>query len=196
MPGVENSPAHVVMQDPTRSLYVAGRGATFITPQGDPIVPASVEQELARRGYPVKIEWVRAAWGAGHFAAKQKWRENDPRWARVQSGEIPEEQAFDVAHMFPRECPTSEFVSYIENNWGNRIDPRKEADRLIAEAMRLRAQADAEQVDGVVEHGIRRAQDDTDHQRLLRVEGTHERAHPMVHGADFEPKRLIEVAPK
>lgn len=168
----------------------------FATPVGDPIPPSDVVKALAAISPRLKIEWVGGAYGACYFALKERWKEGDVRWARVQSGELPEANAFDVLTMFPREVRTGDMIAWISSKWGDRAfakDPRAEAERLIEQAKKLMAEADASHVDAAVETGTRRILDENDHLRLVRA-GV-ERAHPMVHGADLsgEPKRLLAV---
>jgi hypothetical protein len=185
----ENTPTQQVFAGPTA-------GATFITPRGDPIPPSEVVTALAKISPRLKIEWINGAWGQSAFYLKEGWREGDPRWQRVQTGEMSEAQAFDVLTSFPREIRTDDMVAWVARRYGDRAisrDPRAEADRLVEQAKKLYAQADEKNIDKVVEDGTRKVLDENDHLRLVRAGA--ERAHPMVQGADLhrEPKRLLEV---
>jgi hypothetical protein len=179
---VENSPTQIVYQNQQ------DRGAVFVTPQGRPIVPTEVLQELALLSPRIKVEWVDGAWGTSSFAVKMQWADGDPRWERVQKGEISPAQAFDIEQRFPREIRTGEIVAWLRNRWGDRArvaNPRAVAEKMIAEAQELLRKADEAAVDQVVETGTQRILDESDHARLVR--GGFERAHPMVNGADFAP---------
>jgi hypothetical protein len=183
-------------------LYVPGKGARFITVEGDPILPSDVSVELAKIDPALRIDFVPMFGGLNAWCLKRQWRQNDPRWRTVQSGEIAAHQAFDIEHRFPRDCPTGEMVSYVQNRYGERAnpDPRAVAQRMIEEAQKMIRDADEAAVDTMVEKGTQRILDENDHLRLLRAEdagiNTHETAHAMVSGIEKGPeydgpKRLI-----
>ena len=186
MPRPENSPErHVVVGE-----------TPIVTDRGNPYPPSEVVEFLARTKPRWKIEWLDAAWGMSGFVIKEKWHDEDKRWERVRCGECDPENAFDVIIRFPREIRTGEMVSWMENKLGYVKDPAKEADRLIAQAMKLRADAEQQAVERAVETGTQRVLDESDHTRLVRA-GV-ERAAPMVSGHDFverEPKRLLVTTP-
>ena len=190
MPTVENSPA----------VVYANQGAQFITPSGDPIVPSELQQvveEAGRKaGLEMSVHWLNGAWGTSCFVVKQKWPQGDKKWERVQCGELSPEYAFDVVMRFPPEMRTGDMVGMMRDKFGFVRDPRKEAERLMEQARKLLEQNEQTATDGLVEKGTQRILDESDHQRTLRAQeygaNFHERAHPMINGADFsEPKRLI-----
>lgn len=179
---------------PTAQVF-QGQGALLVTPRGDPVPPQSVVAQLQRVDPGLSIEWVAGALGTHYFGLFQRWRQGDPRWQHVQQGEIPEQSARDLVQMFPRECPTHEMAAWVERQYGQRAiaDPRAEADKLVARAQQLYAQAQEQGIERVVETGTQRIEDESDHARLVR--GGMERAHPMVPGGfePSEPKRLLMV---
>lgn len=185
----ENGPGRVVMRGQ----------AGLVTPRGDPVPPQDVVQRLTeynqQRGTRLSISWVPGAWGCAYFGLFDGWKQGDKRWERVQVGETEEANARDLVTMFPKECSPAEMMAWVETRYGRTVaDPRAEADRLVAEAMRLRAQADEDAMNVAVETGTRRILDESDHLRQVRAGA--ERPHPMVHGTEFtepaEPKRLLD----
>lgn len=188
MPHVaDNAPERIVYLDPARQIVANERG--------DPAVPTDVVHALAIRNPDLKAEWLNAAFGQSGFVIKQQWPQGDKRWERVQTGEYNPAQAFDVVAWFPREMRTGEMVSWVEHNMGRVRDPKKEAEKLIAQAEKLMRETTEGAVNQIVETGTERIVRESDHLRNVRA-GVEE-AHPMVHGADFserEPKRLMELA--
>ncbi len=146
----------------------------------------------------LSIEWVEGAWGSSYFGLFERWRQGDPRWERVQNGEIPEKKARDLIQMFPRHCPAPEMAAFVEQRWGARAigNPVEEAERVVASAQRRLAEAKEAAIDKAVDTSMNRFNSETAHDRRLR--GGNDSANPMVSGHDFtdapsEPKRLIEV---
>jgi hypothetical protein len=181
----ENGPSHVVF---------AGQGPVggLVTVDGHPILSPSVEQALKERHPNYRIDWIESAWGMSGFAIKERWKSEDPRWREVQEGKRDPDKAFDIVHRFNNDASSDDMLAFIENRMGRVRDPKKEAEKLIAQAEKLMRESQEQRVDEVVAQGTQRILDESDHLRQVRA-GV-ERAHPMVSGADFserEPKRLI-----
>lgn len=181
-----------------RRAQLAARPTEIVDAVGHPVPP----HEVVRRLPPgASIKWVPSAgfYGTAYFALFKRWSPGDPRWQRVQSGEIKDEDARDIVQMFPRECPTHEMAAYVENRWGARnapADPRAEADRMVAEAQKLYAQAEAESIDRAIDVSNQRSERESRHD--LRVRAGADVPTPMVTvAADVSPavpdgpKRLI-----
>ena len=49
-----------------------------------------------------------------HWSIRCKWRSDDPRWHRVQSGKIPESEASDIIGWIPMDCSIDEAPAYVE----------------------------------------------------------------------------------
>src|SRR6185369_6917680 len=168
---------------------IAGVTDLLVTPRGDPVPPRELVDALAARHPRFRIEWVKGAWGTSGFAVKEMWRDDDRRREEIHRGDRDPESAFDVVARFPVGCPTSQMLSWIENNLGFVVDPVKEAQRRVDEAQKALADAQSKQTDAAVETGTQRYLDESDHLRQVRAGA--ESAHPMVSGHDFEPKRLL-----
>ena len=153
-----------------RRLAMMAQGPRFLTDaKGHPVPPAEVVKRLPKGA---SIKWVPAAgfYGTAYFALFKAWPEDDPRWGRVRSGEYPREDARDLVQMFPPECSPYDMAAYVEQRWGNRItDPRAEADRLIAEAMKLRQQAEEEAVEQALEVANEHSKRESVHALELRA---------------------------
>lgn len=175
-----------------RRAEVFGGGPTIVNTLGQPVPPSEVVDRLRRIDEGLSIEWVESAWDMSYFGLFQRWRQGDPRWERVQNGEIPESKARDLLTMFPRSCPAYEMAAWVEQRWGARAmpkDPRKEADRLMEEAKRLYAQVQDDNIQKVVDESFERLGEESSHSLGLKAGvGT---AHPMVAGIGDGPKRLI-----
>lgn len=186
----------VTQPDPSfhRRAEVFGGGPTLVNHRGEPVPPMDVVLRLKTIDERLSIEWVEGAWGQSYFGLFERWRQGDPRWARVQSGEIPEKSARDLVQMFPRHCPAPEMAAFVEQRWGSRAvgNPVEEAERMVAAAQKRLEDAKANAVDQTVDTSMERFAKTSAHER--RLLGGQDTAHPMVGGADFtEPKRLIEV---
>lgn len=180
---------------PEQPLYVPGKGAFFVTTEGDPMVPSDIDAKIQKFNPDLRIEFQRGFGGMNGWILKKRWRQSDPRWSYVQSGQTPADKAFDLEHTFPRDCPTADMLAYVENRWGERNRPRDakaEAERLIERARKLMEIANAEKVDEIVDMGTQKILDDTDHQRELQAEEAlgvdGQTAHAMI--VNDGPKRL------
>lgn len=61
----------------------------------------------------LSVKWVPSAAGA-YWAIIETWKQGDPRWERVATGEIGREQAFDLRAMLPPDCSAEESVGFVE----------------------------------------------------------------------------------
>lgn len=155
----------------------------LVTPGGVPIVPESVQQEIAAltngRG---RVEWIAGAWKP-YFGLKVRWRGEDPRWDEVRQGRFPAHMAFDLEKMFPEDCPTGEMVGYVRSQWGDRatpVDAAAEAERIVNASVKAQQDAQTENVNTLVERGTQQHLSESAH--LRRVRAGAESAHPMVSG--------------
>lgn len=151
-------------------LAVVGR-MEVVNELGHPEPPSEVVKRLPPE---CRIKWVPGGrfQGVAYFGIFQKWGPNDPRWQKVQSGEVPEDKAWDLAQMFPRECPPAEMAAYVEHRWGVRNipkDPKAEADRLVAEAAVLYEKAREDNIDRAVENSNERSVRESNHDLHVRA---------------------------
>jgi len=181
MPAWENGPANQV---------VRSAGVDLITPRGDPVPPQDIVQRLKALNPRYSLEWVSGAWGTAYFGLFEEWAPNDARWERVQRGEHDKSRARDLLYMFPPECSPAEFAAYVEQRFGIVRDPRAEADRLVAQAQKLYAEAQQKAVDTVVDTSMERHVRESRHDLEVRA-GTATPT-PMVDvSVDVGPKWLI-----
>lgn len=165
----------------------------MVDDKGHPVPP----QEVVDRLPPgASIKWVPAAgfYGTAYFGLFKAWEPNDKRWARVRSGEYPEKDARDLVQMFPRECAVADMAAYVEQRWGTRQvkDLHQEADRLIAQAAKLREQAEGEAVERAVQVSHERSERETDHSLRLRAgDGTANAQVTVPRTVGDGPKRLM-----
>ena len=180
---IENGPDHHVIRS---------AGIDLITPRGDPVPPQDIVARLKALNPRYSLEWVSGAWGTSYYGLFEAWAENDRRWQTVQSGETPKHKARDLLYMFPPECSPREFAAYVEQRFGPAVrDPRAEADRLVAQAQKLYAEALDTSVDKTIAMSMERRERESDHD--LQVRGGLATPTPMATvGIDLkEPKRLI-----
>ncbi len=197
MPGV--APSYLDQRpenSPERHIVAGAAGLSLVTERGDPIPPSDIVDELAKVSPRLKIEWLNSAWGTSCFVLKSRWAENDRRWERVQSGELPEHMAFDIEMRFPVGMSHADMLGYVQQRWGDRgyvRDPIKEAERAVERAQQRLRDAQESAVTGTIDSSTQKFLDDTNHQREVR--GGQASAHTMIQGADLtpdrEPKRLL-----
>ena len=170
---------------------VASAGVDLITPMGDPVPPQDILRRVKAISPRYDIRWVSGAWGMSYFGLFEQWTERDARREWIQRGAHDPSKDYDLVYMFPVGCTPHEMAAYVEQRFGMRgIDPRKEADRLVAEAQKLYAQASDEAVDKTVQLSMERRERESDHD--LRVRGGLDTPTPMSDvKIDLGPKRLI-----
>ena len=107
-----------------RPEVFGGGPNVLVNNRGEPLPPYDITERLKRIDSRLSIEWVEGAWGCSYFGLFERWRQGDPRWQRVQSGEVPEKMARDLVQMFPRSCSTPEMAAFVEHRWGARAVDR------------------------------------------------------------------------
>lgn len=77
---------------------------------GIPQPPAELIQRIQDRcQLPLTLRYRSGAWGVDRL-----WAETDPRWERVQTGEISRDMAFDNIGELPIYCGVDEAPAYLE----------------------------------------------------------------------------------
>jgi hypothetical protein len=78
-------------------------------------IPSAELQERVRRVDPA-IQLRAFYWGRNEirWAAQYAWPENDPRRARIQSGELDPAKAWDIICYAPLDCSPDEFVGLLD----------------------------------------------------------------------------------
>lgn len=156
----------------------------ILNAQGDPEAPTYVVDALRRLSPRFGLRLVKSF--AGHYwNLDEEWKDGDPRWAMVQSGQVARANARDIIQMFPKDCPVDAFAAYIRNRWGPRAieDPKKEAEKAVAEVKKQHKELKENQMDNFMVRQEEQVKGMSDHQR--RVLAGAETAHPMVHGFDL-----------
>lgn len=182
---------------PPGGFQVHAPAAVLVDPQGDPVPPPHVVETVAKRWPHLQIAWVRGGpFSPAYFGLKQRWRADDRRWERVRTGELPEHMAFDLLTTFPRDCTTDGMIGWIANHYGERAipkDPRKEAERLIAEAQRLMASAEEQNIEDTILRHEGNMAEESSHTLRLKAQDGKETVHAMVYGTEMRdsPKRLL-----
>ncbi len=181
-----------LVSDRRRRLIQTAR-VEMVDERGHPVPPQEV---VSRLPAGCSIQWVPAAgfYGTAYFGIFKAWDEGDRRWERVRNGECDPKNARDLVQMFPRECAVADMAAYVEQRWGLRQvkDLNAEADRLVAEAAKLREQAEAEAVDRAVQVSHDRSARETDHSLRLRAgDGTANAQITVPVQVNDGPKRLI-----
>lgn len=99
---------------------------------GSPVAPPEIERRLKQVHDGLTLRWMAAGAGDSYWAVCCRWEESDPRWQRVQSGQIPESQAVDMVTMLPVDCPVSEAYGYFVNGVraGSTTSVRRLLDRV------------------------------------------------------------------
>lgn len=76
---------------------------------GLPVPPQELVAKLKAFDPRIGLFYTKAAW-----AITEAWREDDPRRAWVQSGQMQEAMAFDICGHLPLTCSLDEALPYIE----------------------------------------------------------------------------------
>lgn len=81
---------------------------------GTPLANPDIQRRLAQIDPRLTLQFMK--WGEKEWwAVMERWPENDPRWQRVQGGEIPEAEAQDMLCMLPGDCSPDQAYGYLVN---------------------------------------------------------------------------------
>lgn len=87
---------------------------------------------------------------AKHWAVKCRWRHDDRRWEKVQTGQVPESAAADIVCWLPIDCSADEAPAYLERSLG--VFSQRHADRLMFDLERWNsAGVQSQQVEDVMQ---------------------------------------------
>lgn len=172
------------MNSPFVPGLVAPATSLLVSRDNVPIPPQQVVRRLEQLSPRLKIEWCAGA-HRPYWGLKVRWPQGDPRWERVQTGEIPAAMAFDLDQMFPSDCAGEDMAAYVESRWGDRnlrskADAAEEADRIVNDAIKRRSDFMDSATHRVAVQSDERFARETKHDREVRA-GV-EKAHPMVRG--------------
>lgn len=82
---------------------------------GAPEAPRDILDRLRRVDPALSMRWMpdldRSSW-----ALTWEWPLSDPRWSRVQSGDISRESAYDILGYLPVDCPAEQAGGYVEKH--------------------------------------------------------------------------------
>lgn len=96
--------------------------------EGIPQPPLEIIQKIQERcRLPLTLRYRSCAWGVD-----RAWREDDPRWERVKTGEMPASMAFDNIGELPITCSVDEAPAFLERMLRNYPveEYRKLADKI------------------------------------------------------------------
>lgn len=161
--------AHPLIENGPPQQVIASAGVDLVTPLGDPVVPQDILRRVKNISPRYDIRWVNGAWGMSYFGLFEEWSERDKRWEWVQRGAHDRNKAFDLVYMFPVGCTPHEMAAYVDQRFGRRgLDPKAEADRMVAEAAKLYQQAQDEAVDKTVDASMERHVRESKHDLAVR----------------------------
>jgi hypothetical protein len=103
----------------------------LVSPRGEPVPPSSVLKRLAAVDERLSLRWMPSPLTGPYWALVERWRRGDPRWERVQSGELTEDHAVDMVAMLPPDCSVHDVEGWMLRKFGRVIDPEKEAAQQI-----------------------------------------------------------------
>lgn len=172
---------------------VYGGGARLVNERGEPVPPQDVVDRLKKVSPRLGLRWVPgSAFGSSpYFGLTERWKDGDPRWERVRTGELAEARAYDLIQMFPLDCSVPEMAAYIEHRWGERnrsSNPSQDAERIVDEEAHKQGRAMEDTIGAFADESLERSARTS--LREKRVRAGAEAAAPMVDVA-YEPKRLI-----
>lgn len=95
--------------------------------RGEPEAPSDVVRRL--RAIDSRLGLVFIAGDPGSYpdqwAITDAWGPNDPRWGKVQKGQLAGERAYDIIGFLPQDCSPAEAHSYVMRafkRWSGRKD--------------------------------------------------------------------------
>lgn len=163
--------------------FVPRAAAIHSAHRGDVIPPPSVVRRLQEKSPRLGLRWMTGA-HLPYWAVTQRWAGDDPRWARVQSGEVPEASAFDIAHIFTLDVTTEDMAAYIEQRWSETAHRKTggEAVKLADQTVTAQHQRDVAtqnaHIARVTQESWERHERESRHD--LRVRAGVEQAHPLI----------------
>lgn len=83
----------------------------ILNERGEPDIPDAIKRRLKALDGGFSIARRNGCWWL-----LQRWREGDPKWEWVQSGRLPESEAFDGIGAFPLDCPFDQMPAFIEKS--------------------------------------------------------------------------------
>jgi len=86
----------------------------FENERGIPMASPAVLARLRDLDPAIELRAYRTGAVGYQWAATWQWPENDPRRARIQAGELPPSQAFDIIAWVPLDVSQDEVPSYVE----------------------------------------------------------------------------------
>lgn len=99
----------------------------MVNERGGPVPPSDILRELRKLAPALSLRWT-SAFDSSDWAVTWEWPEDDPRWSRVRSQEIPRESAYDIIGHLPVKCSLDEAKGYIEGHL--KSYPKEEINRL------------------------------------------------------------------
>lgn len=151
----------------------------LITPYGEPVPPQEAVQKLKQIDPRLSLKWVPSAAGA-YWGIIETYGEHDPRWSRVNSGELPRELAFDLRAMLPPDCSAEEAVGFVERYFRPVGDARKEAAAKVEKIVRTNAEVKEKHIEKFIEEQEHKTARTTKHEYEVQLGLA--TAHPMVAG--------------
>lgn len=101
----------------------------LVTAIGDPVAPPLAQAALQAVDPRFFLKWVKGV--MQYWAICERWRDNDPRWERIQAGELSPENAWDVIGYLPLGCSAEEVEGYVLREFTRVTDPKKQAEAMV-----------------------------------------------------------------
>ena len=161
------------------------RASVFVRPGGEIIPPDHVVRRLKAVSPRLDLRWMTGA-HIPYWAVTEEWPQGDPRWAKVQSGEVPRHMAFGIAHIFQLDVSTEDMGAYIEQRWSETAhrkeggEAAKEAIQTVMDAQKSTHATKEKNVARAAQNSLERHERESRHN--LRVRAGAEEAHPMIPG--------------
>lgn len=91
----------------------------LVTDRGLPQPPQDVVQRLRQVHPTLGLRFVPGM--DGQWAVTRDWREDDPRHAYVQRGELPPDECHDIVGYIPRDCAVEDVPALVAERWRRNI---------------------------------------------------------------------------
>lgn len=152
--------------------------------------PAAAVAALHAKSSRLGLKLIPSMTGA-YWGVLEQWRFDDPRYERIQRGEIPAGSDMDLIQTFSADMRAEDVVSWVATHYGDRVldtrDAEIEALRRSIEIDRANTAKKEARLNAFLADSEQKVKDDTPHQRRLAVGA--DTVHPMVSGFGDAPPR-------
>ncbi len=103
------------LQQPGAIVPPGAGSPALLDERGQPQPPAHILAECKKRDPHIGLRFANGLSGRG-WAITWEWPAGDPRWARVRSGDVDPDGAYDIVGYLPFGCSVEDAPGYIDRS--------------------------------------------------------------------------------